>query len=797
MAKRRQLWLWVLSFVLWYTLFGFFVAPRIIKAVVLWQVPKQIGRQVALQKIKLNPFAISIAIDGLSIAERNGQPFAGWDEVYVNLDPTGLIHRELVISQIAISNAFVHVQANRDGSFNFSDILQRFPTEPSPKKQDTGKPMIVRVGQLRITGSKAVYDDLMRATPFSTAVGPIDVTLHDFSTSPDNQNPYGFTAVTESREKFSWRGFFYLGPIRSSGEFAIEGMALKKYAPYYEHFVNLTIHDGWLDVSASYRVEFADRLSVAQVSNLTVTVRSLQLAERGGTTNLIEIPNFTVAGTFADAVAQIVDVGSVTTSGARFNIRRFDDGSINLLKLLPSPATNAAAPGTNAPPPAWAATVHSVAVRDYGFDLAGFFGEQHLAWEALQLTGIRAQTAPLSLTVNAIALTNAAFDYADNSLQPPVSVTMTQVIATVNELSSDPNERADLRVTGRIGNLGSIEATGRINPLNIDAATELQAALHQMDLVPVGSYSGKYAGYDVRKGKLNVAVRYAIEQRKLDAQNSIEVDQFTFGEKVDSPDAVKLPVKLAVAILKDRNGKITLDVPVEGRVDDPQFRYWGAVWHVLGNLFTRIFTAPFSLLGSMFGGGSEELGWQEFAPGSSELLPEQTKKLDVLINAMTERPALNIEIEGNVDKDKDREPLKRRKLHEIVTQRAGNTNDYVAWLRIAYAEALPQIQLRLAPPPPPARIESNVQDFGVRPATPSKRARKVAAELSVEQMENNYFLILDVTPDDYRQLALERAKRVQSYLVETRKIEADRVFLADISKRPPPSAGTRAIFTLQ
>src|SRR5262249_38684932 len=157
--------------------------------------------------------------------------------------------------------------------------------------------------------------------------------------------------------------------------------------------------------------------------------------------------------------------------------------------------------------------------------------------------------------------------------------------------------------------------------------------------VPMGGYSGKYAGYLIRKGRLSVDLKYDIQQRELKAENNILVDQFTFGDKTDSPDALKLPVKLAVAILKDVNGQIKLDVPVTGRIDDPKFSYWPAVWHVLGGLFTKIFTAPFAMLGSMFGGGGDELGWQEFAPGSSELQSNETKKLDVLIKAMTERPA--------------------------------------------------------------------------------------------------------------------------------------------------------------
>ncbi len=765
--RRRQLLFWAGSFALWYTLFGFFVAPRILKAVALWQLPKQIGRPVALQKIKLNPFTISIAVRGFGVAERDGAPFVGWEEVYANFDPTGLFSRQLVLSQVVIRNAFGHVQINKDGTFNFSDILDRFPARPTPPEQKSGKPMVVRIGQLRITGSQLVYDDFTRAQPFTTIVGPIDVTLRDFSTDPNNQNPYGFAAVTESGEKFSWRGHFYLRPIRSAGQFAIEGIALKKYAPYYDQLVNLTMRDGFVDVNADYRVMFTDKLELAQLSNLTVTVRSLKIAERGATNDVIEIPHVSLTGATADAIAQTVEVPSLTIAGARITAVLLTNHSVNLLALV---STNSTAPAAS----------QSVVAR----------------WESLRLAGIRAQAKPRAFTIASITLTNAGLDYADAA--PPASLALSRIHATVTGLSTDPNAQADLRLTGRIGNLGSFEASGRINPLNMDAATEFAAALHAMDLVPLGPYCGKYAGYELRRGKLSVAVKYNIAQRQLNAANDILVDQFTFGEATGSPDAVRLPVKLAVAILKDRNGQIKLEVPVEGRIDDPQFRYWGAVWHVLGGLFTKIFTAPFSMLGSMFGGGGEELGWQEFAPGSSELLPDQVQKLDVLIRAMTERPGLLLEIEGNVDKLKDREPIQRRRLHELVAARAGSTNDYVAWLRVLYAEALPAIQARLPAPPAPPRVTSNIGNLtSARPTGSRRRPQKVAAELSPEEMERNYFLILDVSDDDYRRLAMERAERVRSYLVETGHLDADRILLADLSKRPLPTAGARAVFSLQ
>ena len=164
-------------------------------------------------------------------------------------------------------------------------------------------------------------------------------------------------------------------------------------------------------------------------------------------------------------------------------------------------------------------------------------------------------------------------------------------------------------------------------------------------------------------------LEYDIVGKKLSSKNVITLDQFTFGEKVDSPDATHLPVRLAVAILKDRDGKIVLDVPVEGSLDDPQFRIGKVVTRAIVNILEKVATSPFSLIGAVFGGGGEELGYQDFAPGSAELSPDNVKKLDTMVKALYARPALQLEISGSVDPASDRDGLQRVALEKEIRTR--------------------------------------------------------------------------------------------------------------------------------
>src|SRR5262249_35147880 len=157
---------------------------------------------------------------------------------------------------------------------------------------------------------------------------------------------------------------------------------------------------------------------------------------------------------------------------------------------------------------------------------------------------------------------------------------------------------------------------------------------------PMSPYSDKYVGYGIEKGKLSMKVSYLVENRKLKAENSIILDQLTFGQKVDSPDAIKAPVLLAVALLKDRNGVIQFDLPVGGSLDDPKFSVGGLVFRAIVNLIVKIVTSPFALLGSLGGGHGEELAYIEFAPGSSMIDSNGQSKIKSVAKALNDRPAI-------------------------------------------------------------------------------------------------------------------------------------------------------------
>jgi hypothetical protein len=348
--------------------------------------------------------------------------------------------------------------------------------------------------------------------------------------------------------------------------------------------------------------------------------------------------------------------------------------------------------------------------------------------------------------------------------------------------------------------------------------------VHDVDLTPTSPYVGKFLGYKLDKGHLNVEVNYVMTDRKINASNLLVLDQFTLGQSVDSPDATKLPVKLAIAILKDRNGKIELEVPIEGNLDDPNFHYGPVIMHTIENIIVKMVTSPFAALGSIFGGKSDEVDHQDFTPGSATLTASDVDKLDVLLSGLNERPGLQLGIEGGYDEVKDTEAIRAQKLEKALHRQKWEL------LRKSEQDRISPDEVSLPPderadilkkmynaiiasqgtnaivtkPPsfqpgaakkPGEPDEDNATEKGATALAGSFGPGRTAAFGT--SVEWTVLATMPVAPEDLKQLAAARAKEVQQKLIATGKIEAARVSLAEAASGSTSNQASRVYFHLE
>ncbi len=335
--------MWTAAVFLFYTVLGFFLLPPIVRVIAVKQVSRLLDRPVTIQKVRLNPYRLSATIRGLLVKDKDGAPLVAWDEAYVNFQLTSLFTHAWVFKEVSLSQPFVRVRVNKDYTLNFSDIIATLsPTAPS-KPSELGKRRPWRVNRLRLTGAKVSFTDLTPRMPFERTIGPLEMTLLNFRTDSGNKNLYAFSGITDGGEQFSWKGFFSLDPLRSEGEFSLDGVSLTNYAPLYQDLVRFEIKDGVINLHSTYRYERSAATHLLAVTNTTFTLESLKVVEKDTGQAVAEAASFVVTGASVDAMARQAEADTVTVTDGRFLLRRNKDTSVNAIELA-KPAE--AAPNT-------------------------------------------------------------------------------------------------------------------------------------------------------------------------------------------------------------------------------------------------------------------------------------------------------------------------------------------------------------------------------------------------------------------------------------------------------------------
>ncbi|HEX9048938.1 MAG TPA: DUF748 domain-containing protein, partial [Anaeromyxobacter sp.] len=388
-------------------------------------------------------------------------------------------------------------------------------------------------------------------------------------------------------------------------------------------------------------------------------------------------------------------------------------------------------------------------------------------------------------SIGALQVVRGKATFTDRSVKPPVLLSLTDVEAKVASLSSDPRVRSTVDVRAKVDGVAPLTVTGTVNPLQAIAYTDLVVAAKGIDLTPLDPYSGKHVGYALAKGKLDLDLAYKVEQKELRGGNVIRVDQLTLGEATHSKDATSLPVRLALALLKDRSGVILLDVPVEGRTDDPEFRLGKVVWRAVLNVVVKVATSPFSALAALAGGGEEDISLVEFAPGSARLEDAARKRIELLAKSLAQRPGLSLELEPAVDAKADALALKRAELDrrlrraKAASMRRPPAEDAIDALEIA-ADERPRLV---------AAVYAAAFPQGAKPAAGA--APPAPAEEEARLLE-----AMPLRPEDVPSLLAARQAAARDALVAA-GLEPARLFTVQGGERATKEAGARVYFTVR
>ena len=448
------------------------------------------------------------------------------------------------------------------------------------------------------------------------------------------------------------------------------------------------------------------------------------------------------------------------------------DESINVKRVLTGPGATVVAPsGTRGPPiAATAAPAPAAPLPRTGRKPAPTRGA---AAAAAPSAAIAPDAAPaMPMFIKKIVLVAGQTNFADLSVMPNFATGIQNLEGTILGLSSKPSSRAKVDIHGSVDAFAPVSISGEVNVLSPVLYTDLAMSFRNIELSTFNPYSGKFAGYNISKGKLTTELHYKVDGRKLDAQHHIIVEQLEFGDKTESKDAVSLPVKLAVALLKDHDGVIDLNLPVSGSLDDPQFKLAPIIWKVFVKILEKAVTAPFALLGSLFGGGPD-LQFVDFQPGAAELDPAATDKARTLVKALIARPQLKIEIPIAVVNDLDRPRLIEEKFQaQLQAQAATARKKSSSVIGFAQLDAAAQLDLL---------TQLYTKNFGAEPKFPEAiaviKAKPDITAAKIEFLSRELHDRITTSEAELTALGQQRAMYLQQALLTDTQIDPDRVFL--------------------
>ncbi|WP_411879012.1 DUF748 domain-containing protein [Polaromonas sp. YR568] len=638
----------------------------------------------------------------------------------------------------------------------------------------------VAIGEVQLEGGAMSFSDKAGAKPVSFEVTAAKARLGGLllddrpASRAQAAKPVPLTAslrlATGRFEpgKVDFNGSLSLAPLQAQGRLLVDRLPVQAFEPYFADTLNVEL----LRADASFKGRVAYRQTPAgpqaqvtgDVSLEEFRANTLAPSEDLLAWKALNLRGFHVALDPAKATRVEVKETVLTDFFARLIV--MPDGRINLQDLVKS--KDAAAAGGVASPVASAASV-PVATANVA----------------------QASAAPPPIvSFGPISLINGKVLFSDRFVKPNYSADLTDLTGKLSAFSSLPPagatgaaaaaapNMADLELRGRAEGTASLEILGKLNPLAKPLALDIKGKVRDLELPPLSPYSVKYSGYGIERGKLSVDVSYVVQpDGRLTATNKVILNQLSFGEKVPGSTA-SLPVKLAVALLADRNGVIDIDLPISGSLNDPQFSLGPIIIKVIVNVIVKAITAPFSLLANAFGGGGEELSTVAFASGSAELGPEARAGLDKVAKALTDRPSLKLTVVGTSSVEAEREGFKRERLDALV--RAEKR-------RITVKEGgTTSAAVSISPPEYPALLK----DVYKRADMPKPRNLVgLAKDLPVPEMEKLLLADIQVNDDAMRELAVQRGVAVKDYLA-SRELPPERLFLGAAKTIPPEAKWT-------
>lgn len=698
------------------------------------------GTELQLSKVKvqLAPFAID---------DPQGKPLVRLQRLDIDNTSLDLAKQQVVIGQVRSQGLEAWAAREADGQLDWQKLFAKPENASSETAESTSqagdsKPWQVLLQDVQLRDYKAHLADRVPQQEVAVEVGPLNLDLKNFDSLGDKPFDLRLDSGLGKQGKLQAAGNVQLSPTSASLKVATQDIDLRVAQAYLSPFIRLELRSGLLGSDLDVQLKSTEPLALSVTGSAKVDqLHTLDtLRER----DFVRWKQVRVGGLdYRHGESLAIERVELDQPYARFVIN--EDLTTNVSELIvPQPAT----------------PNESKADAD----------------------------KPLAIHIGGVAINDGSANFADFSLTPSFATAVQQMNGRIGVLDNQKPQAASVDIQGKVDRYAPMSIKGKLTPFDPLNSLDIATSFKNVELTTITPYSGKFAGYRIRKGRLNLDLHYRIEKGQLNAENKVLVENLQLGERVDSPDAVDLPIRLAVALLKDTQGRIAIELPVQGDLNNPQFSVMPIVWQTLRNLVLRAAQAPFKFIAGLVGGSNVDLSTVPFAAGSAELEGDARQALDTLAKALEERPNLRLEVEGQAAQRADGPLLAEQRL-----QREFREGWYKVLQRRGDKVPASPDELTVAEDEQAALLE------GIYRTRLKQQPPAEWAELDKEQREQNMRkAVLDSWAQSkllLRQLAQQRAATIKDYLVEQGGLYDERVYLIDANLGEPEADG-RVLTTL-
>jgi len=551
--------------------------------------------------------------------------------------------KDFNVSEIVLNNLNVNLARRKSGKLNVNSVViakvGKKIKKGVKKVQASKRPYRIKVKQFTLNNAKLSFTDKAISQTQKQILDRVYMKIQNIDSYKKSWLHYQASLRINKKGILKANGILRHTPLLQKGSIYAKDIPLVDLTPYIQESSYLSIDDGLLSFEFKERYSKSKRApDLKMQGNLRLNSLFTSNSNDHGS-SLLSLNELKVKPFTLELFPNRLYIDHVLLDSFYISAKIDENKTLNFAKLMK----------------------RSLVQADKKADI-----------ETTKITKLKEPILPI--TVVKVDVKNGSAEFEDFSLPIKFKTNIHDLGGVLYALSNTPGGTSYLDIDGEVDKYGSTKLKGSVDGFHPKEYTDLDFNFKNLDLHSMSGYSASFAGYEIDSGKLYLDLGYDIMYGKLHATNNIMIKHIKLGRQLEGKNIKHLPLGFVVGLLEDANGIIDIDMPIEGDVNQPDFKYGTLVWKTFGNLIAKAVSSPFKFLGKAMGVRGDELEYIAFEFAKSNITPPEREKLDKIAKMLQKRPKLTLEIAGSYDLFFDKEALKLQKLVSMVMKRSGDEN---------------------------------------------------------------------------------------------------------------------------